>query len=177
MLKLLGNRTFGDSGGNALDQTVTHTVGHLLARLGTHLTVRTDVSSLCAHQSHQEKALARDASVLLRTPMGKTPLNRFTIPLASVIVNYGTARFRGACGLDVSAKLNDAMRDIEKHNPQPAGRPVHGRLNPLQPTVRGGGPAELGRRTGRPSDYRFPLEVSRVQTFGHFRTHDLQIIA
>jgi hypothetical protein len=30
--------------------------------------------------------------------MAKTPLNRFTMPLAGVIVNYRTARFLGPAG-------------------------------------------------------------------------------
>ena len=47
MHKLDGNRTFAHSGGNALDRTVTHVAGYLLARLAD-LTLRTDVAGLCA---------------------------------------------------------------------------------------------------------------------------------
>jgi hypothetical protein len=56
MHKLDGNRTFADSGGNALDRTVTHGDGYLLARLA-HLIVRTDVAGPCAHDSNQVTAV------------------------------------------------------------------------------------------------------------------------
>ena len=48
MHKLGGNRTLAHSRGNALDRTVTHAAGYVLAGL-THLTVRTDVA---AHHSN-----------------------------------------------------------------------------------------------------------------------------
>ena len=44
MHKLDGNRTLAHSGGNALDRTVTHVAGYLLAGLA-HLIVRTDVAA------------------------------------------------------------------------------------------------------------------------------------
>ena len=56
MHKLDGNRTFAHSGGNALDRTVTHVAGYLLARLAD-LTVRTDVAGPCAHHSNQVTAV------------------------------------------------------------------------------------------------------------------------
>jgi hypothetical protein len=43
MHKLDGNRTLAHSGGNALDRTVTHVAGYLLAGLAD-LTMRTDVA-------------------------------------------------------------------------------------------------------------------------------------
>ena len=48
MHKLDGNRTLAHSGGNALDRTVRHVAGYLLAGLA-HLIVRTDVA---AHHSN-----------------------------------------------------------------------------------------------------------------------------
>jgi hypothetical protein len=44
MHKLEGNRTLAHSGGNALDQTVTHVAGYLPARLA-QLVIRTSHSS------------------------------------------------------------------------------------------------------------------------------------
>jgi hypothetical protein len=56
MHKLDGNRTLAHSGGNALDRTVTHVAGYLLARLA-RLIVRTDVAGPCAHHSKQVTAV------------------------------------------------------------------------------------------------------------------------
>lgn len=56
MHKLDGNGTFSDSGGNALDRTVTHVAGYLLAGLA-QLIVRTDVAGPCAHHSNQVTAV------------------------------------------------------------------------------------------------------------------------
>ena len=56
MHKLDGNRTLADSGGNALDRTVTHVAGCLLARLAD-LIVRTDAAGPCAHHSNQVTAV------------------------------------------------------------------------------------------------------------------------
>ena len=51
-----GNGTFSYSGGNALDRTVTHVAGYLLAGLA-QLIVRTDVAGPCAHHSNQVTAV------------------------------------------------------------------------------------------------------------------------
>ena len=56
MHKLDGNRTLPHSGGNALERTMTHVAGYLLARLA-NLTVRTDVAGPCAHHSNQVTAV------------------------------------------------------------------------------------------------------------------------
>ena len=56
MHKLDGNRTLAHSGGNALDRTVTHVAGYLLAGLA-HLIMRTDVAGPCAHHSNQVTAV------------------------------------------------------------------------------------------------------------------------
>ena len=56
MHKLDGNRTLAHSGGNALDRTVTHVAGYLLAGRA-HLIVRTDVAGPCAHHSNQVTAV------------------------------------------------------------------------------------------------------------------------
>ena len=46
------NRTPAHSGGNALDRTVTHVVGHLLARLA-QLVIKADVARPCVHHSNE----------------------------------------------------------------------------------------------------------------------------
>ena len=56
MHKLDGNRTLAHSGGTALDRTVTHVAGYLLAGLA-YLIVRTDVAGPCAHHSNQVTAV------------------------------------------------------------------------------------------------------------------------
>jgi hypothetical protein len=56
MRKLDGYRTLAQSGGNALDRTVTHVASYLLTRLA-HLIVRTDVAGPCAHHSNQVMAV------------------------------------------------------------------------------------------------------------------------
>ena len=56
MHKLEGNRTLAHSGGDALDRTVTHVAGYLLAGLA-HLIVRTDVAGPCALHSNQVTAV------------------------------------------------------------------------------------------------------------------------
>ena len=56
MHKLDGNRTFADSGGNALDRRVTHSASYLLARLA-QLVIRTGVAGPCAHHSNQVTAV------------------------------------------------------------------------------------------------------------------------
>ena len=53
MHTLDGTKTIAHSRGNALDRTVTHVAGYLLAGL-THLTVRTDVAT---HHSNQVTAV------------------------------------------------------------------------------------------------------------------------
>ena len=56
MHKLDGDRTLAHCGGNALDRTVTHVAGYLLAAL-PHLIVRTDAAGPCAHHSNQATAV------------------------------------------------------------------------------------------------------------------------
>ena len=56
MHKLDGNRTLAHSGGDALDLTVTHVAGYLLAGLA-QVIVRTDVAGACAHHSNQVTAV------------------------------------------------------------------------------------------------------------------------
>jgi hypothetical protein len=56
MHKLDGNRTLAHSGANALDRTVTHVAGYLLAGLA-QVIVRTDVAGPCAHHSNQVTAV------------------------------------------------------------------------------------------------------------------------
>jgi len=53
MHKLDGNRTLAHSGGDALDRTVTHVAGHLLAGLA-QLVISADVT---AHHSNQVTAV------------------------------------------------------------------------------------------------------------------------
>ena len=55
MRKLDGNRTLAHSGGDALDRTVTHITGYLLAGLA-QLVNRSDVAGPCAHHSNQVTA-------------------------------------------------------------------------------------------------------------------------
>ena len=56
MHKLDGNRTLAHSGGNALDRTVTHVAGYLLAGLA-HLVIKSDVAGPCAYHSNQVTAV------------------------------------------------------------------------------------------------------------------------
>ena len=56
MHKLGGNRTLAHSGGNALDRTVTHVLGYLLAALA-QLVISADVAGPCAHHSNQISAV------------------------------------------------------------------------------------------------------------------------
>ena len=56
MRKLDGNRILAHSGGNALDRTVAHIAGYLLAGLA-QLVIRTDVAGSCAHHSNQVVAV------------------------------------------------------------------------------------------------------------------------
>jgi hypothetical protein len=56
MHKLGGNRTLAHRGGSALDRTVTHVIGYLLAGRA-HLIVRTDVAGPCADYSNQVTAV------------------------------------------------------------------------------------------------------------------------
>ena len=56
MQKLDGNRTLAHSGGNALDRTVPHVAGYLLARLA-RLILRTDGAGPCAPYSNQVTAV------------------------------------------------------------------------------------------------------------------------
>ena len=51
-----GNRTLAHSGGNALDRTMTHVAGYLLAGLA-QLVIRSDVAGPCAHHSNQVTAV------------------------------------------------------------------------------------------------------------------------
>ena len=56
MHKLDGNRTLAHSGGNALDRTMTHVAGYLLAGLA-QLVISSDVAGPCAHHSNQVTAV------------------------------------------------------------------------------------------------------------------------